>query len=111
MMMQKLTAIKLLHTLVWLIIGPSIVYMVYSAAIGQINVFTWIGVALSIGEAIVILVNKWTCPLTPIAARYTEDRSPNFDIYLPRWLAKYNKHLFTPIMVAGWLLVLWRVVL
>jgi hypothetical protein len=28
------------------------------------------------------------CPLTGIAARYTDDRRDNFDIYLPPWLAR-----------------------
>ncbi len=107
--MQKLTAIKLLHTLVWFIIGPAILYVLYSGIVNQLNVLTWVGLVLSVGEAVVILVNRWTCPLTPLAARYTTNREPNFDIYLPRWLAKYNKHIFTPIMLAAWALVLWRV--
>ena len=46
-------------------------------------------------------LNKWSCPLTAVAARYTEDRRPNFDIYLPEWLAKYNKHIFGPLYIAG----------
>jgi len=107
--MKKLTGIKLLHTFVWLMMAPAIFFMVYSAAVDRINVTTWICATLSIVEAITILINKWTCPLTPIAARYTDNREPNFDIYLPRWLAKYNKALFTPIMLAGWLLLLWRI--
>lgn len=106
--MQKLTAIKLLHTLAWLIIGPAILYVVYSGIVDQLTLLTWVCVALSVGESIVILANKWVCPLTPLAAKYTDNRQPNFDIYLPRWLAKYNKHIFTPIMLAGWGLVVWR---
>jgi hypothetical protein len=31
-------------------------------------------------EVLVIVANDWHCPLTPIAARYTDDRRPNFDI-------------------------------
>jgi hypothetical protein len=29
-----------------------------------------------------------------MAARYTHDRRENFDVYLPVWLAKYNKSIF-----------------
>jgi hypothetical protein len=34
-----------------------------------------------------------------VAARYTDDRRDNFDIYLPLWLARHNKLIF------GWLFV------
>jgi hypothetical protein len=45
----------------------------------------------------VLITNGWRCPLTNVAARYTDDRSDNFDIYLPLWLARNNKVIF------GWL--------
>jgi len=47
------------------------------------------------------LFNKWRCPLTSVAARYTSDRRPNFDIYLPEWLAEHNKLIFGALYVAG----------
>ncbi len=48
------------------------------------------------------------CPLTDLAARYTGDRSPNFDIYLPPLLAHYNKEIFGLLFIAGLLLGLAR---
>jgi len=58
----------------------------------------------------VLLANRLRCPLTNIAARYTDDRRDNFDIYLPLWVARYNKHIFGTLFVAGVLftIVLWR---
>jgi len=44
-------------------------------------------------------------PLTDIAARFTVDRNPNFDIYLPSWLAQHNKVAFGSLFVAGQLIV------
>ena len=41
------------------------------------------------------------CPLTPLAARYTDDRRDNFDIYLPLVMARYNKEIFGTLYVAG----------
>lgn len=43
----------------------------------------------------------WRCPLNPIAARYTEDRRDNFDIFLPEWLARHNKTIFGILCVGG----------
>ncbi|WP_199535491.1 hypothetical protein [Rhodohalobacter sp. SW132] len=34
-------------------------------------------------ECLVLLFNGMRCPLTDIAARYTDDRADNFDIFLP----------------------------
>lgn len=53
-----------------------------------------------LGEVVVLWLNRWSCPLTPIAARYTQDRRPNFDIYLPEWLARYNRQMFGPLYLA-----------
>ena len=33
--------------------------------------------------------------------RYTDDRRVNFDIFLPVWLARYNKLIFGALFVAG----------
>jgi hypothetical protein len=46
------------------------------------------------------------CPLTGVAARYTDDRRDNFDIYLPLWLARYNKLIFGSLFAAGLLFTL-----
>ena len=52
-------------------------------------------------EVLVIALNRGQCPLTPLAARYTSDRAPNFDIFLPSWLARYNKQVFGALYLAG----------
>ncbi|HLN65264.1 MAG TPA: hypothetical protein VK464_27400 [Symbiobacteriaceae bacterium] len=56
----------------------------------------------------VLLLNRWRCPLTDVAAQYTGDRRDNFDIYLPEWLARHNKSIFTTLYVAGMLFALIR---
>lgn len=59
-------------------------------------------------EVVVLAWNGMRCPLTPIAARYTADRSPNFDIYLPRWLAARNKEVFGTLYALGVAFALFR---
>ena len=44
--------------------------------------------------------------LSDLAARFTDDRAHNFDIYLPNWLAQHNKVIFGALFVAGELVVL-----
>ena len=47
-------------------------------------------------------------PLTGAARRYTRDRSDNFDIFLPEWLAKHNKLIFGSLFAIGELFLLWQ---
>jgi hypothetical protein len=46
--------------------------------------------------------------LTDLAGHYTGDRTDNFDIYLPLWLARRNKTIFGTLFVIGELFVLGR---
>ena len=52
-------------------------------------------------ECLVLVLNGMRCPLTDVAARYTDDRRDNFDIYLPLWLAHYNKTIFGALFTFG----------
>jgi hypothetical protein len=95
-----LELIKTLHTIVWAF---------FVACILAIPGFAWrerydVAVALVavvMLEVLVLVFNRHRCPLTDVAARYTDDRRDNFDIYLPLWLARHNKVLFGFLYVAG----------
>jgi len=64
--------------------------------------------AFIVSECGVLAANRARCPLTDWAARYTEDRTANFDIYLPEWLAQNNKAIFGTLFVVNELIALWR---
>lgn len=100
-----LLAIKTLHTLAWAFFVGSIAAVPISARAER---FDWaLGFAGIVSvEVVVLAFNRMQCPLTAIAARYTLDRSPNFDIYLPEWLARYNKEIFGPLFGLGLLYAL-----
>lgn len=106
-MNNPLHTIKLLHTAVWAFFAGCIVAVPSLALSGRLlGATALIGVVML--EVLVLAFNGWRCPLTPIAARYTADRSPNFDIYLPAWLARYNKEIFGSLYVGGILLTAYR---
>ena len=92
---QKLVSIKLIHTAIWLFFNVVLFYMAYAVISNKIDKFIWIGVALITLESLVLLIFKMQCPLTLIALKYSDSLKDNFDIYLPEWLAKYNKHIYT----------------
>ena len=102
-----LVGIKLLHTAIWLFFAGCIVAIPFAAARRQ---FLWAAVltGLVLVECAVLAVNRGRCPLTNLAGRYTEERTDNFDIYLPLWLARRNNTIFGTLFAAGELLVLAR---
>ena len=104
---HELRQIKLLHTAIWAVMAASILALPW---LGWFGKFRWaFGLTLLIvGECLVLAVNGGRCPLTDMAARYTDDRACNFDIYLPLWLACFNKSIFGFLFVFGELVVLWR---
>jgi hypothetical protein len=59
-------------------------------------------------EVGVLALNRMRCPLTGVAAPYTNDRRANFDIYLPEWLARNNKAIFGTIYALATLFLLLR---
>ena len=107
---DKLVLIKLLHTLIWIFFVVVIGYVVYAGVANRIDGLVWYAIGLVVIEGIILVVNKRRCPLTPLAARFTTGRGENFDIYLPRWLARKNKSIFTSIFAFGVVMVVYRIV-
>ncbi|HEX2598566.1 MAG TPA: hypothetical protein VHL05_07325 [Terriglobales bacterium] len=106
---DALRRVKLLHTIVWAFFASCILAIPIVARTGHMRIALGL-IALVAIEVAILLVNGFSCPLTGVAARYTPERQANFDIYLPLWLAKYNKLIFGALYVAAivYTLVLWR---
>lgn len=94
----KLIVVKIIHTLVWVFFNVVIFYMLYAVIINKIDRWLWTGYALVAVEGLILVVFKFFCPLTLIARKYSASSKDNFDIYLPNWLAKYTKLIYTSIM-------------
>ena len=96
---QKLVILKLTHTLIWVFYNFILAYMFVAAWNNEIDLFFWVGLGFIIMECVILFVNKWTCPLTPLARKYTDSQKDNFDIYLPEWLAKNNVIIYSIIFM------------
>jgi hypothetical protein len=103
--MTRLVQIKLLHTSIGFFFASCIVAI---PLIGARRHYVWAAVLIGLVllECGVLAAHRCRCPLTDLAARHTEPRRANFDIYLPLWLARYNKAIFGTLFVAGGLFVL-----
>ncbi|WP_221393553.1 hypothetical protein [Dyadobacter sp. NIV53] len=94
-----LKAIKAIHTMIWLFFNVVIFYMLYAVVSGKIDIWLWVGFGLVFLEGLTLLIFKWYCPLTLLAKRYSTSDKDNFDIYLPNWLAKNTKTIYTSLFV------------
>jgi len=104
---RLLNAIKTAHTAIWAFFAGCILALPIA---GLLRRFDWalILTALVLAECGILALNRGRCPLTDLAGRFTRERSDAFDIYLPQWLARYNKQIFGTLFVAGELVVVWR---
>ena len=91
----KLTTIKIIHTVIWVFFNVILFYMAYAVIVNNIDKYVWIGIGLILLEGMVLLSFKNICPLTIMARKYSKSTKDNFDIYLPNWLARNNKLIYT----------------
>ena len=101
----QLTLIKLSHTVIWAFFAGCIAVLPLA---GLKRRFDWALVltVIVIIECVILMANRGRCPLTGMAAKFSEDRADNFDIYLPIWLARNNKTIFGFLFLLGEVIVL-----
>ena len=96
---SNLTTIKIIHTVIWVFFNVVLFYMAYAVIADQIDKYVWIGIGLILLEGMVLLSFKKICPLTIMARKYSKSSKDNFDIYLPNWLARNNKLIYTTFFI------------
>ena len=102
---SALRAIKIAHTLAWALFAGCILALPVAAYFHGFPLAMLL-IAIVLVEVVILFANGFRCPLTAVAARYTSDRRANFDIYLPLWIARYNKEIFGTLFIAGILFTL-----
>ncbi len=103
---RTLLRIKLIHTAFWALFAGSIVAIPIVTAMRHYDIGLWL-TALVMVEVVVLAINGMRCPLTGIATRYADETPVGFDIFLPAWLARYNKLIFGTLFVLAVVHLLW----
>lgn len=106
--MNKLVLIKIIHTVIWIFFNVVLFYMFYAVIINKIDKWVWICIGLILMEGLVLMVFKTMCPITIIARKYSDSTKDNFDIFLPNWLARHNKLIYTTFFIFILLLLFYR---
>jgi hypothetical protein len=104
---RRLWRIKMAHTVIWAVFAGAILAIPVAVYFGRVNWAFWLSLLVWI-EVLVLVFNRMRCPLTGFAERYTDDRSGNFDIFIPEALARNNKLIFGILFAAAEIYLLWR---
>jgi hypothetical protein len=93
-----LTAIRLLHTLVWLSVESCMAYLLYAGFARRSDRRAAIAGAVVIAECTVFVANGLRCPLTVVAESLGDDHGSVTDIYLPARLARNLPVIHVPLL-------------
>lgn len=107
---RMLILIKIIHSIVWLFFNGVLIYLFYAGITNRIDGWVWAGLGCFVLEGAVLLLFKNYCPLTLVARKYSDSTKDNFDIYLPEWLARYNKTIYSGLLGIAILLLAYRLV-
>lgn len=107
-MNKVLFSIKTVHTIIWALYVFIIGYIVYAGIFNKIDIYLFTAIGLVFLEGIILLFFRWKCPFTVLGYNYSDNHEVGFDIFLPKWLAKHNKSIFTTIFVIGLIIILYR---
>jgi hypothetical protein len=83
--------------------------MLYAAIANKLDRWLWMGYGVIFLEGLILLTFKSHCPLNLLARKYTNSTKDNFDIYLPSWLAKYTKSIYTTLVEIALIITLYQV--
>ncbi len=108
--MSRLTIIKIVHTLIRIFFNVVIFYLLYAVIVNKIDIWVWVCIGLVLMEVVVLLCFKLHCPLTVLARKYSNSTKDNFDIYLPNWLARHNKLIYSAIFLVSIGVLVYRAV-
>ena len=105
---SKLTLVKTIHTIIWLFFNVVIFYLLYAVIVNKIDEWIWICIGLIVLEGVILIIFKKVCPVTLVARKYSDSTKDNFDIYLPNWLARYNKEIYSIIVLIAIIILIYR---
>ena len=108
---MALFSVKLIHTAIFFVLSTCVIYLLYTGIADRFSGWTIIAFAMVLVEGIVLVFNKWQCPLTTWAENLGADDGSVTNIFLPRWLADHLFLICVPLFVVACLILIMRLTL
>ncbi|MEE9399334.1 MAG: hypothetical protein V3V23_03610 [Dehalococcoidales bacterium] len=96
MLTNKLFFIKSIHTVIFIFMSTCVFYILYCGITKTYNRALLVAISAVLIEGVVLLFNKWQCPLANLAKKYGDERGAVTDMFFPSWFAP---HVFRSCMV------------
>lgn len=102
--------IKVIHSLLFFVIGVCTLFVFFTAVLDRITVLTWIAFAVTLAELLILIFNDWRCPLTDLAEQRGARLGSVADLFLPTWLSDRLFLIFGIVFSISCLLLFWRLI-
>lgn len=110
-MKQAVFWVRFFHSIVLFFLLVCLGLTLYAGLTGRITNVTWIAFGLVLAEGIVLLINRWHCPLTTFAEKLGAPNGAVAHLFMPAWLADRLFLICGVLFGVSTLLLLLRVVL
>lgn len=96
---SKVFIVKLVHSIIFFFMVACLCYILYCAVTGRYD-WTLLIVLIAICiEGLVLLLNKGTCPFTPLAEKYGAANGAVTDLFLPTWCSRHTFKISTIVVI------------
>ena len=100
-MLRSPRVVKALHIVFFLVFNGFLVSFLYEVIADRITVLTTVALATFFVETIILVANRWTCPLTVYAEKLGVPSGRVTDLFLPRWIADRAYQFYGVLFAAG----------
>ena len=102
--------IKLIHSLLFFLIGICTIYVFIAAVMDYITWLTWLAFWVAIVELLALAFNEWRCPLTDLAEKKGAEIGSVADLFLPKLLSDHLFTIFGVVFSLTCMLLIWRII-
>jgi hypothetical protein len=103
--------VKLVHLLFFVAFNVLLVLFMFEVIADRITAVTPIALGIFLIEVIILVINRWKCPLTVYSEKLGSTSGRITDILLPRWLADRAFEFYGGLFFAGIVLLAVRLLL
>lgn len=107
---RSIAFIKFIHTVVFVVLSALLAGLLYEVIANRMTAITWIAVTLFLAEGIVLVLNRWRCPLTAIAENLGSSHGQVTDTLLPKWFADHVFQVYSGLFVGALVFMVVRLI-
>lgn len=97
---KMLFAIRLLHTVIYVVNGTACFVLLYAAIVWQTGTWLWIALGLVAIETVIMLANRCRCPISPHAERYgARPDAFIYDVFIPTFFSRFTFEFFSAVVL------------